>query len=215
MENHEGCPSEQPIYKQIALDVAMRIANGKYQEGERIKGRSTLAGEYHTSPETIRRAIHLLHDLKIVDIRPGSGIFVLSSSAAQSFVENCRHTDNLHSIKENLAKLLDAQRLINTELEENLNTLLDYSGRFSSLSPLTPYEIKITGDCPFLGHHINELNFWQHTGATVVGIRREGTTLLSPGPYAQILEGDVYLVIGNEKCCYQAKSYLQTGQSKV
>ena len=34
---------EVPVYQQIAVDIASKIVNGKYQIGEKIIGRSTLA----------------------------------------------------------------------------------------------------------------------------------------------------------------------------
>ena len=45
---------ESPVYQQIAVDIASKIASGKYPVGEKIKGRTTLAGYYNVSPETIR-----------------------------------------------------------------------------------------------------------------------------------------------------------------
>ena len=48
-------------YLQIALDLATRIARGELPEGSRIYGRSVMAPEYGVSPETIRRALRLLH----------------------------------------------------------------------------------------------------------------------------------------------------------
>ena len=60
-------------YLQIALDLAGRIARGELAEGSRIYGRSVMASEYSVSPETIRRALRLLADMKVVEVRPQSG----------------------------------------------------------------------------------------------------------------------------------------------
>ena len=57
-------------YLQIALDLATRIAQGELTEGSRIYGRSVLASEYGVSPETIRKALRLLADMKVVDVKP-------------------------------------------------------------------------------------------------------------------------------------------------
>lgn len=64
-------------YLQIALDLATRIAQGELTEGSRIYGRSVLASEYGVSPETIRKALRLLADMKVVDVKPQSGAVVL------------------------------------------------------------------------------------------------------------------------------------------
>ena len=48
-------------YLHIARDLAARIAKGEFPEGGKLFGRSMLASEYGVSPETIRRALRLLH----------------------------------------------------------------------------------------------------------------------------------------------------------
>ena len=40
------------------------------------------------------------------------------------------------------------------------------------------------------------MKFWQNTGATIIGIRRKGELIISPGPYASFEEGDTVLVVG-------------------
>lgn len=69
-------------YLQIALDLATRIAKGELAEGSRIYGRSVMASEYNVSPETIRRALRLLADMKVVEVKPQSGAKVLSADSA-------------------------------------------------------------------------------------------------------------------------------------
>ena len=69
-------------YLQIALDLARRIAKGELPEGSRVYGRSVMASEYNVSPETIRRALRLLSDMKVVEVKPKSGVVVLSADSA-------------------------------------------------------------------------------------------------------------------------------------
>ena len=75
-------------YLQIALDIAQRIAKGELPEGSRIYGRSLMASEYNVSPETVRRALRLLADMKVVEVKPQSGAVVLSADSAQRYIEN-------------------------------------------------------------------------------------------------------------------------------
>ena len=56
-------------YMRIAISVAERIAAGELREGEKISGRSKLSSEYEVSPETVRRAIQLLSDMRVVERR--------------------------------------------------------------------------------------------------------------------------------------------------
>ena len=41
-----------PVYLQIAVDIASRIARGEFKENTKIYGRSVMSSEYGVSPET-------------------------------------------------------------------------------------------------------------------------------------------------------------------
>lgn len=62
-----------PRYQQVAVEIAERIADNRYQVGEKIHARSTLASNFNVSPETARKAINVLVDLGIMEVRHGSG----------------------------------------------------------------------------------------------------------------------------------------------
>ena len=88
-----------PIYQKIALDLANKIYTGSIAEGSTLYGRSVLAGKYNVSPETIRRAIKLLEDIKIVESVKGKGVIVLSSKKALSFIKKYQDITNISSIQ--------------------------------------------------------------------------------------------------------------------
>ena len=96
-----------PVYQQIAIDLATKISNGKYLPGERISGRSTMAGQYNVSPETIRRAVCILEDAGVVEILPQSGVKILSQQKAVEFVNKFRDVEALTAIKNRILELLD------------------------------------------------------------------------------------------------------------
>ncbi len=75
-------------YITIAADLADRIVRGEYQEGQKVFGRSTLAGKYNVSPETIRRALTLLQEVGIVEVAPGVGVVVKSSEVARKYLDD-------------------------------------------------------------------------------------------------------------------------------
>lgn len=80
-----------PRYQQIAVEIAERVVEGRYQVGEKIHARSTLASNFNVSPETARKAINVLVDLEIMEVRHGSGAYVSSKENAQKFVEKYRN----------------------------------------------------------------------------------------------------------------------------
>lgn len=101
MKVHQG----GAVYKNIALDVANKIVLGDFKIDEKISGRSTLASMYNVSPETIRRAIALLEEMNVVSSTRGSGIDILSLSAAEKFIEKYKDTEYVSTVKENIFKL--------------------------------------------------------------------------------------------------------------
>lgn len=188
----------KPIYQRIAIDIANRIVNDSFLLGDKIHGRSTLAGEYNVSPETIRRSVVLLRDMDIVEVSQGSGIIVKSKDKAYEFIEKFKVIDSISSIKSDIISLLNERKKIEQELNENLDKLINSSERFKNTNPFSPLEIKISKDAEVIGKTISETKFWQETGATVIGIRRENKIILSPGPYAIFLPEDIIIVIGDE-----------------
>lgn len=185
-------------YLQIALDLARRIAKGQLPEGSRIYGRSVMASEYNVSPETIRRALRLLSDMKVVEVKPQSGAYVLSADSARRYIENFEDSADVQALRQRLKLLLVQQADLNRQLSNTVAALIRSRDTFSAADePLPNYEIPIPPHSPLIGQSIGALKFWQSTGATIVAIRRGQTVLLSPGPYAELYSGDVLVVVGS------------------
>jgi K+/H+ antiporter YhaU regulatory subunit KhtT len=185
------------------------IYKENFKEGDKLHGRSTLAGIYNVSPETIRRAIKLLEDVDVVKSHRGSGIIVLSREKAFKYINKFKNIESVASYKATLSNLIQQQKDLNNEIEGTIEKIIDYTSRFSNTTAITPYEIEVTEKCAFIGKSIGGVSFWQHTGATIVGIRRNNETILSPGPYATFELGDILLVIGEEKVYNAVKMFLE------
>ena len=71
-----------PQYMRIAAMIAAEIARGELPEGKRLPGMSVLSSSFGVSPETIRKALSLLADMHIVQIRESRGTYVLSADQA-------------------------------------------------------------------------------------------------------------------------------------
>lgn len=185
-----------PIYKQIALDLANRIYHGDLNVGDKIHGRSTLAGEYNVSPETIRRSVKLLEDMEVVTSSQGSGITVLSKENAATFIKRFKDIESIGVLKDNIDGLLDKRRNIDEELHNAIEKVISFSERLKNVNPINTLEIQLPPKCHLVGKSVAEVKFWQNTGATIIGIRRKGELIISPGPYASFEEGDTVLVVG-------------------
>jgi K+/H+ antiporter YhaU regulatory subunit KhtT len=190
MEEHK------PVYKKIAIDIANKIVKGDIKEKDKISGRTVLSSMYNVSPETIRRAVSLLHESNVVSVTQGSGIEVLSISEAEKFLNKNKDNEYLTSVKENIRSLLEQHRKLDEEIQKSFEEITDYVERFQNTSPFTLIEIEISDKCKMLGKRIAETRFFQHTGATIIAYRRAGEIIISPGPDYIFLEGDIIVVTG-------------------
>ena len=196
-------------YLQIALDLATRIAQGELTEGSRIYGGSVLASEYGVSPETIRKALRLLADMKVVDVKPQSGAVVLSADSARRYIENFSEDADIHSLRLQLKALLAESAEVNRRMADTVSALVKGQDTFAAAGqPLPNYEVP--KDSPLIGKSIGELKFWQSTGGTIVAIRRGQTVILSPGPYAELYSGDVIILVGSPSAAEAAHRLVTT-----
>ena len=185
-------------YLQIALDLARRIAKGELPEGSRIYGRSVMASEYNVSPETIRRALRLLADMKVVEVKPQSGAVVLSADSARRYIVNFEESADVRALRQQLKELMAEYADLSRRLSDMVTALMKSRDTFAAAGePLPNYEVPIPKGSPLIGQSIGALKFWQSTGGTIVAIRRGQTVILSPGPYAELYDGDVIVLVGS------------------
>jgi K+/H+ antiporter YhaU regulatory subunit KhtT len=186
-----------PIYAQIALDIALRIAKGELKENTKVYGRSIMSSEYGVSPETIRRAMKLLEDMHIVDIKQNSGAFVLSAENAKEYVAKFGEQNNIRSMQKKLINLIEQQKNTNQQIIDIADSILRINEKFSETNPFNNYEVVIPTNSGIIGHTLGELNFWQETRATVIAIRRGDQIILSPGPYVLFEAEDTIIFVGD------------------
>lgn len=198
-------------YVQIALDLAKRIVKGELPEGCRIYGRSVMSSEYNVSPETIRRALRLLSDMKVVEVKPQSGAKVLSVDSARRFLESREESSDVHALRAQLKDLLGEYTDLNRRTAEVVTALVKSRDTFSAVDePLPNYEVTVPQDSPLIGKSIGQLKFWQATGGTIVAILRGQRAILSPGPYAELYGGDVIVLVGTPAAARAAHQFITT-----
>ena len=127
-----------PQYMRIARSIAQRIADGELQEGEKLSGRSKLSSEYNVSPETIRKAVQVLQDRAVVNVREQSGVYVLSAAQARQCLGSFKDGGGLIGKKHQLRQLLEQQQALGRELQELCSSILDAGGAEPS-QLLRPY----------------------------------------------------------------------------
>ena len=183
-------------YLHNARDLAARISKGEFPEGGKLFGRSMLASEYRVSPETIRRALRLLADMKVVEIKAQSGAKVLSTDNAKRYIANFEESASPQSLRRQFSDILEQYEALHQQMVRFTKALLKNRAHVVEGEPLPNYEITVPKGSPVIGKSLGELKYWQCTGGTIVAIRRGSSTILSPGPYAELYDGDVVIFVG-------------------
>ncbi|SOC41919.1 TrkA C-terminal domain-containing protein [Ureibacillus acetophenoni] len=198
----------QPKYAKIAADIASKIVEKKYVVGEKIYARSSLASQYGVSSETARRAIAVLQDLEIVEATKGSGVMIKSYEKAAQFVQQFLDVQSVHQIQLEVLESLKRQREELNYLQEITDRLVNRTERFRSVNPFVPFQIEVLEQSPYIFRSIGEINFWQNTSATIVGIKRGQDLFVSPGPYITIEPNDIIYFIGNDESLERVEKFL-------
>lgn len=184
-------------YTRIAISLAERIASGQLKEGDKLSGRSKLSPEYNVSPETIRRTLRLLADMKVVEVKEQSGVYVLSADNARRYLHNFADQTDIRGKQQQLKELLVRQEHLNRQMAALCRDILDETSQTPDALP--NYYCRIPDDWPHSGTTVGALRFWQATGATLVAIRRGLSYIVSPGPYAELYAGDAVIFVGGVK----------------
>jgi DNA-binding FadR family transcriptional regulator len=71
-------PESQRLYERIAQKLASSIASGEYKIGQRLPSERELAQAFEVSRPTIREAIIALELDRLVEVRVGSGVYVMN-----------------------------------------------------------------------------------------------------------------------------------------
>lgn len=189
---------EQARYQEIALDIAHSIVMGEYREGDKIHGRSTLAGRYNVSPETIRRSIAILQTMGVVMVNQGIGITVISKSQAEKFMRGFNQKAEIQVYLDDMKQLMDQRREIDLQIDAHLTKIVNYTDRLVSRW-MDVEEIEVEQGSAALNKTLSDLRIREQTGLTVVAVVRGGNEQFSPGSSFVLMEGDVLLVVGSDK----------------
>lgn len=198
--------NEIPRYEQIAVDLATKVAQKVYVKGTKLYGRSTLAGQYNVSPETIRRAVALIQTMGIVEVVTGKGIIVRDSIAAQRYIESFKQRRALTEAQEEFSQLLDDRRKVDLAIEKQIKKIMNFSSRLVNILPKVE-EVVLSADSPLVGKSLIETAFRSKTGATVLAIEREGIENFSPDITMQLREGDILVYIGDEESLEKVEEF--------
>lgn len=208
MSDHNDGSTTTPIYLGIALDISKRIAQGELPEGTKLYGRSVMSSEYGVSPETIRRSLKLLSDMNVVVVKHNSGAVVLSSENAKAYLDRFEEYAGVQALRKKLKGAIAEHAALTKQIYNLVNDISGITVRVSPTNPFQNYEIDVPKDSRIVGKTLEELNFWQETGATVIAIKRKTRVLVSPGPYILFEADDCIVFIGEERSLHAIQSFI-------
>lgn len=192
-----------PRYVKIAHDICSKILNGEFKEGDIIKGRSMLASTYNVSPETIRKAIIILADEGILEVKQGVGIFVDSVTKAKQYADKWDAKATIDNQYEKVVNLIEESNKLNSRLQEALNEMID-NFKFQTDETISFHKATIPQNCWLNNKTIGEVYFWNYTEATIVAVvsGQNGSIQASPGPDFPLKNGDTLILVGKDELSF-------------
>jgi len=105
------------LYKRVADELRAAILAGKYQTGRRLPAERELAEMFKVSRPTIREAVIALELQHLVEVRVGSGVFVLDAATAGRGIGP--------ELEIGPFELMEARKIIESETAALAATLID------------------------------------------------------------------------------------------
>ncbi len=121
---------------QVLDDLRLQILSGRLVRGTRLPSEKELAAHYDVSSPTVREALRALSAMSLVEVRHGSGTFVIAETArllstAMAAVVQLERVDILGILDVSEALFITAMRLgVSAATEEDLSALRRATGRF-------------------------------------------------------------------------------------
>ena len=103
-----GIPDPTPLYAQLEAQIAAGIANGDFPVGSRLPTEDDLIKRFKVSRTTVRKAIQNLAGRALVEIRRGTGTFVMQPRITQELTELTGFVEDMQALGHDpTARLID------------------------------------------------------------------------------------------------------------
>lgn len=117
-----GIPDPTPLYAQLEAQIAAGIANGDFPVGSRLPTEDDLIKRFNVSRTTVRKAIQNLAGRALVEIRRGTGTFVMQPRITQELTELTGFVEDMQALGHDpTARLIDRTVVVaNDEVARHL-----------------------------------------------------------------------------------------------
>jgi len=194
-------------YEEIAYLIAKRIVSGDIKENDKLRGRSLLSSEYNVSSETVRKAVQLLSNYNVVSVKERSGIYVSSMSHAKEYIKHFEHHRSNKNIVIETKHLLEQSFKINQQLEKKFKQIVNTYEK--DVFPFQYFTIDIPESSNIIGHTLESLNFYDHTGGMIFAIEYEGILSQVPSPKTVLKAEMTLYILGDKEVKSKSNEYLK------
>jgi len=198
-------------YEEIAYLIAKRIVAGDIKESDKLRGRSLLSSEYNVSSETIRKAMLLLSNHQVVDVKERSGIYVTSKEHAKAYMKHFEHHVQRKSIVDETKALLDESLGINQRLQKKFKQIVNSYEK--DVFPFAYFTCLINDHHPHIGQTFESLKFYEHTKGMIIAYELEGNLYQVPDPKTILTKGMILYILGDKTVKEKATQYLNQTES--
>ena len=150
----------------------------------------------------------LLHAQGVLRTVPGTGIRVESAKAAQQYLKDSERALALLRLESEVKELLSARRDLDERLGDAIAKMVRVtSGAMGTMRHVD--EVTVPADSPFVGETLLEAGLREKTGATVIGIVRDGEEMFSPDPRVAIRAEDLLIIVGSDEAKNRLKKLVE------
>jgi len=200
--------SEKPVarYQSIAYEIAKRIRDKELKINDKLRGRSVLASEYSVSSETIRKAMRLLSNAGVVEVKERSGIYVKSIESACEYIESYNIQHNHRHIVEETQFLLEQAKKVQSTLEKNIKQLAQTAKNDGF--PFEFFIINLTEDDRIVGKRIKDTDLNTQTNGLIIAIEDDGVFNQNPSNTVILKTFMKIYILGNEIIKNKVTTYI-------
>ncbi|MBU1094752.1 MAG: GntR family transcriptional regulator [Firmicutes bacterium] len=184
-------------YQEIAYEIAKKIVSGEMVEGSKLSGRSLISSEYNVSSETVRKAMRILSNYSVVEVKERVGIYVSSKESALRFIDHYKNQISSNELYNEIHILLESSKKVNHELQKKFKKLIHTSK--NNVFPFEYFTYEILEGDRYLGQTFESLNFQEKTKGLVFAIEDDGVIYQAPDSKFIMREHLILYILGDKE----------------
>ena len=114
------------------------------------------------------------------------------------------------SLRNEIESIMIEKNQLESQLMDKVKYMLKEMTTVREIGTILPLEAMVPEGSIVIGRTIGKCRFWHQTGATIIGVKRNGNVHLSPGPDWEIEALDIVIFIGKKDVQKRVHELLRT-----